>query len=730
MAKPKASTTPVLRLMLICVTGLTFLVCMFVADTQLHLAQAGQQGHHLTKPSAPILASSRAYHGDDQLQYARGGDALDLLLEDDSTLAPRPFTDNVAIVAYVPSTKPEYIAQASHMLWASWNYSRHQSEASTRNRTDLIFFVHATVMNQMPPICARLDLANPLCRIQDIQAQVEDQCYVIEHSPPTDDFWHRNKFFHSLTYLTAPAYRPLLTSYERLLRTDVDCAITPAFLTYRPDKFVVGKGGYMYDQTKPQLLQVARELNITHQGLHNIGSTWFGNATLLLDLVPPMLEVAKYILTSPVHGIEKGWPLWHVPVTSMYAGEITVNHYIPAAHLLINDKTFDVNAIGGDAIATIYHIHCWPDAYQGRYFDKWAFKRGEYTRDKYPLAMLNTSIVRDYMVAMVLYESPVQVARRPPRVTDNVAIIGYVPHTKPEYIGQANQMLWTSWDYARRQVRPETRHRTDLILFAHKSIIDQLPPSCLRLDLTHPAFMVSDVQLHADDQCYVIEHSPPTDDYWNRNKFFHSLTYLTEPLFRPLLTSYERLLRTDVDCAITPAFLTYRPSQFVVGKGGYMYEQTKPQLLQVADELNMNHQGLHNIGSTWFGEATLVLNLVDHVLHVAKFILDHPVHGVEKGWPLWHVPVTSMYAGEITINHFVPRDRLLINKETFDVNAIGGESIATIYHIHCWPDEYQGRYFDKWAFKNGTYTTDKFPRASLDTTIVRDFMMMLVLYGE
>ncbi|KAF0700158.1 Aste57867_9286 [Aphanomyces stellatus] len=701
-----------IRLLVVGVTCLYVFVGVFVLDS----VAVFNTDQSLWSPALRRAASLLTTHADTS----------------DSATTTTP-VDHVAIVGYVPNTKPEYVTQATRMLWASWNYSCHQVNASTRNRTDLIFFVHTSIADQMPPSCTRL--LDAAVQVDAIQGQVEDQCYVIEHSPPTDDFWHRNKFFHSLTFLAEPVYRPLLTSYARLLRTDVDCAITPAFLTYRPDKFVVGKGGYMKEKTKPQLLQVVAELEMMHQGLHNIGSTWFGDATLLLDLVPHMLDVAEYILTSPVHGVEKGWPLWHIPVTSMYAGEITINHYIPKANLLINDETIDVNAISDQAISTLRGClhHPLVDAYQGRYFDKWAFKRGEYTSKNYPRSWLNISIVQDYMMIMVLYESPPGLGLSPPQPdVDNVAIVTYVPHTTPEAIGQASHMLWASWNYARRQVEAATRNRTDLILFAHKSIVDFLPSSCLRLDLTHPAFMVTDVQLHPDDQCYVVTHA--SDETIVRQPLDLSLTYLTHRAYRPLLTSYARLLRTDVDCAVTPAFLKFRPARFVVSRREYMTPATAPQLRQVASELMMTHQGLHNIGATWFGDATLILDLVPKIADVATYILAHPAHRVENGWPLWHLPLVASYATEIAVNSLVPNETLWINDDAFDVQATAHDIIATVYHIECVDatdasnSDDGGQYFDKWAFKRGEYTAAAFPQESLNFSIVRDYVMAMALY--
>jgi hypothetical protein len=42
------------------------------------------------------------------------------------------------------------------------------------------------------------------------------------------------------------------------------------------------------------------------------------------------------------------------------------------------------------------------DQYPG-YFNKWAYERGEYTKQKFPRSKLNISVLNDYFMAMVLY---------------------------------------------------------------------------------------------------------------------------------------------------------------------------------------------------------------------------------------------------------------------------------------------------------------------------------------
>ncbi|RQM20955.1 hypothetical protein B5M09_010793 [Aphanomyces astaci] len=313
---------------------------------------------------------------------------------------------------------------------------------------------------------------------------------------------------------------------------------------------------------------------------------------------------------------------------------------------------------------------------------------------------------------------------------ESVAIVTFVPDGHVKFIDQAQHMLWSSWQFAIGQVPRQLRGRTDLLVFAHRNVVARLPPSCVRLG--DPSLLPSTQSSPpSHDRCYIVEHTPSADAYWHRYSFMFSLSFLAEPAFQPLLMSYDRLLRTDTDVVITPAFLTFRPRQFVVGRGGYMVEEyTKSRIQELAIDLHMTHQGLYNVGSTWFGNTSTVLSMVPKMLEVAKFILDSPKYNVDQGFPRWHIGVTSMYAGELVVNHFIPKDNVWVNSESLDINCNSIEKTINVYHSHCWPgDQYPG-YFNKWEFERGEYTAQRFPRDNLDLAVLNDYFMAMALYGK
>jgi len=174
--------------------------------------------------------------------------------------------------------------------------------------------------------------------------------------------------------------------------------------------------------------------------------------------------------------------------------------------------------------------------------------------------------------------------------------------------------------------------------------------------------------------------------------------------------------------------MNWRPSKFVVGRGGYIGgDFTRQRLIDIATKIGYRHRKSHNLGSTWFGDPQIMIDLVKIVERAGKHILENEFGPeVENVWPKWWKGVTSMYAQEIAINDRLEEDQVEINFDSVDVNSNSNRPLADAYHIHVWPGVPKGDYFDKYQ----QYKIEDFPRDKLNITIIKDYCMAMFFYGK
>ena len=102
---------------------------------------------------------------------------------------------------------------------------------------------------------------------------------------------------------------------------------------------------------------------------------------------------------------------------------------------------------------------------------------------------------------------------------------------------------------------------------------------------------------------------------------------------------------------------------------------------------------------------------------LAKHILEHYFVSEEGQWPGWYRGVTSMYSGDIAVNHCVPDAQ---HSALLDASSASAEAITRYPHIHCWHTE---ETFSKHRFMDGGYTSED--AQDLDMTIIRDYCLAL-----
>jgi hypothetical protein len=158
-------------------------------------------------------------------------------------------------------------------------------------------------------------------------------------------------------YCLATDKANFLYQYKFLLRTDVDTFVTPSFRDLTPSLYMTGHGGYNNDQNiKDNLSTIAKKFKLREQKRYNIGSTHFGYGPLVVDVAKLQYEICKHIFTDWFLDGEGAWAGWYKGVTTMYAGELAVNHYCDE---IIMTNQLDYYSDSSQLVEGFYHIHSW-----------------------------------------------------------------------------------------------------------------------------------------------------------------------------------------------------------------------------------------------------------------------------------------------------------------------------------------------------------------------------------
>lgn len=209
--------------------------------------------------------------------------------------------------------------------------------------------------------------------------------------------WHGYAFINSIACMVADGSE-ILTHYDHVLRSDVDVFLTPAWRDFHPTTFVTGRGAYSNsDNVRQKTIDVANRLGFKHRGRHNIGSTWYGPTEMVREACRVSLTAAFHLLNDDFRHEAGAWPDWYRGVTSMYAGEIAVNHVVPEAMLEERPDLLDYGSTSAESVMVAPHIHCW---HTDETFSKFAFQRGKY--DHLEEKDLDLGVIRDYCTAMAV----------------------------------------------------------------------------------------------------------------------------------------------------------------------------------------------------------------------------------------------------------------------------------------------------------------------------------------
>ena len=212
-------------------------------------------------------------------------------------------------------------------LYNSYKHSR------TNETTDLIVFTPLT-KNAIPDDCIHVQIGS------------------VSKGGLFNDYGYIN----SIHCLASPQ-ADFLYGYDFILRTDVDVFLTPKFRDFIPTIYTTGHGGYNNDDnTKNNLSTIAKTFNLREQKRYNIGSTHFGYGPLVVEAAKLQYRICEHIFTDWFLDGEGAWAGWYKGVTTMYAGELAVNHCCDQIEMT---HGFDYYSDSTASIDDYYHIHSW-----------------------------------------------------------------------------------------------------------------------------------------------------------------------------------------------------------------------------------------------------------------------------------------------------------------------------------------------------------------------------------
>ncbi|MCM3735098.1 hypothetical protein M3215_04525 [Bacillus cytotoxicus] len=242
---------------------------------------------------------------------------------------------------------------------------------------------------------------------------------------------------------------------------------------------------------------------------------------------------------------------------------------------------------------------------------------------------------------------------------------------------------------------------TDLVVFGTKEALKKVPDDCIKVECE-------------------LANNPPE---FLRYRFINSISCLAGEQ-AAFLNHYDYILRTDADTFLTPAWNSFYPALYTVGRGGYVNdEKTRSNLKRISSQFHLRHQGLHNLGSTHYGNASLVREVCKLATTITAHILTEEFKDDEGKWPSWYRGVASMYGCEIAANHFV--DQITIDPKRLDFGSASPESIDDHPHIHCW---HTNNMFSKFQFTAGKY--DDLSTDHLDINRIKDYCLFIALKSK
>lgn len=224
------------------------------------------------------------------------------------------------------------------------------------------------------------------------------------------------------------------------------------------------------------------------------------------------------------------------------------------------------------------------------------------------------------------------------------------------------------------------------------------------------------LQFISDIDCIKVEYNPPPTNY----PYLNSIRFLTDEK-SSILNRYKFILRTDLDTFLTPSWNSFYPNNFTVGRGHYVQNEfVREKLLNLSHQFGLDHKGMHNIGTSHYGDPELICSVCEVSTVISIYLLTNDFKEYEGLWPGWYKGVITMYSNEIAINHLL--EKITINSDLLDYSSSSNHSIKNHPHIHCL---HTTKPFSKFHFSSGLYNHVKMD--SLNIEKVNDYCMFISL---
>jgi hypothetical protein len=215
---------------------------------------------------------------------------------------------------------------------------------------------------------------------------------------------------------------------------------------------------------------------------------------------------------------------------------------------------------------------------------------------------------------------------------------------------------------------------THLVVFAPEAILPRLPDGCVKV------------------ACERLEGK------WSGYGYINSISCLISER-SDVLSDYDRILRSDADTFLLPAWNDYFPSDYRVGRGLYANNQEiRDNLARVAQVLGLRYLGRTNLGSTHYGPSTTVCEVARLAFEIADYLYNVEFSDDSGHWPNWYRGVTTMYANELAVNHLI--DVFERDAQHLDIASTSREPASAHAHVHCWHTD---ELFSKFAYRAGVY---------------------------